>query len=978
MRTYCRPGPPLLVPVLLLLAGLCRPAAGEAPPVQALPLAGPLTLDGRLIETDWQGGTWSTDFRVLNRPAEPAQAQTRFKVRFDTSRLYLGIEADESQPERLRAEVVDHDGAVFRDDCVEVMVDPTGQHVEYYHFIVNPLGTLYDAQLRQGGNVRSEPWSSTAAAAAHVAADRWSVELAIPLVELGLAPSSAGDWALNVTRERHAGAEELSTYAPMAGSFHQAVLFAPLRLVGAELAGFLWEVHYPQAQRVVPADGGGLVYVAVTRVGNGTGRERDFRLRAVLGGVAGPWVPGRLQAGAAVEVELRVPGAQTGTRMLQLQLVAAEDTTVLLAARQIAVTTEYRPLAVDVRRPFYRNAIYATEQVDEIVVDVHSDVPGEQLRELVLVAALHPASEAAAPGAALASASQPAAPDATLRLPAATLAEGRYQLDVALADAHTDQVRHRTTAPLYKLPPVAHEWRLGEDLVLRHNGQPVLPFGWFSMPPEAMADTGHAYTLIQSYSGYWQSVAELRRFLDRTVAAGTAVTLYPYPYPEFVNPASAWAKPLSDREEADLRQRVRALKDHPGLFAWYMADEPELLPALPERCRRIHEIVRDEDPYHPCIMLNDTEPGIFQYREGGDVLMPDPYPLFLQGGLAAQPLEKVGRFLRAAMQAGNGRRAAWVTPQGFNYGDYGQENNRAPRLLELRNQLYQAAVYGARGFLWYTYEQVGNYPDLDIGMRWLSREAADLRPYLLAPFEDAAIEVQAAHPEHLHAALRRAGPHLLLMAVSTDTIDQNAVLRVPGLQDTELLYVVSESRTVPVQEGAVRDRFGVYQTHLYATDPALGGREDIDVPTTAIARANAARRQPGNLAFEDSGVRVVVSSQTQYGSAPTRLTDGVRDGMCWRAGTPGETPDWAQLTWPSPQRLGRVVVWAEGVATLEAQVPGGDGAWQTVGRAAAAAAGPTEVRLAPPVFTRQLRLLFTGNAAGQPQTVVYEVEAYAE
>ena len=211
--------------------------------------------------------------------------------------------------------------------------------------------------------------------------------------------------------------------------------------------------------------------------------------------------------------------------------------------------------------------------------------------------------------------------------------------------------------------------------------------------------------------------------------------------------------------------------------------------------------------------------------------MPDPYPLFLQGGLAARPIEKVGRFVHAALDAGDGRRAAWVTPQGFNYGDFGQVHNRGPRLLELRNQLYQAAVYGARGFLWYTYGQVANYPDLDLGIRWLSREVADLRPYLLAPLQEVEIAVEADHPEHLHAALRRVGSQALVIVVSTATAAQEVALRLPELAGD--LQVVSEGRTVAAPGGVLRDHFDVSDTHLYATDP-IEVRFDAPVTTAAL------------------------------------------------------------------------------------------------------------------------------------------------
>ena len=60
-----------------------------------------------------------------------------------------------------------------------------------------------------------------------------------------------------------------------------------------------------------------------------------------------------------------------------------------------------------------------------------------------------------------------------------------------------------------------------------------------------------------------------------------------------------WQRPLNAEEKDTLRRRIAELKDHPALWAWYLADEPELTPALPQRMREIYQIIRDEDPYHP-------------------------------------------------------------------------------------------------------------------------------------------------------------------------------------------------------------------------------------------------------------------------------------------------------------------------------------------------------------------------------------------
>ena len=958
--------------------------AATPPIVTAVPSAGEITVDGALDEAAWGSGEWSSGFHVLDLPGVPASAQTRFKVRFDEAHLYVGIVAEEPHMDEIQTLATQRDGRVWADDCIEVMVDATGERVEYYHFAVNTAGAIYDAELRQGGNVRSSAWNGTARVAAKIGDGQWTAEIQIPVRELGLTAASRGDWALNVARERQAGGGELSTFAPLSGGFHQPVLYAALQLPGADFERYLWEVGRPTGVRVVPRDDGGpgdgtLNASATVSLTHGGSQPRAYELYAVLGGVddgpvMGTTVAGMLRSEGRDDIEIHIDGIETGEQTLELRLSEPGPEGALLSVRRMQLLVEYEPLSVTVTQPHYRNNIYATESLSELIFDVSSDMPPARLGALATVAALI-AVDADTPVAEI---QRTAASPATLRLPIRGLAIGDYELRVQLVDPSTGQVWHESSTKVRKLPAVAEEWRIDENLVLRHNGEPVLPFGWFSIPPAAMADTNHAFETMQAYSVHYWSVERVRAFLDTVAAAGTAVTINPYPYNEMVSPDAVWGQPLSEKEARDLRERVRALKDHPGLFAWYMADEPELRPALPERCRQIYEIVRDEDPYHPCIMLNDTVAGIFRYREGGDILMPDPYPLFIQDGLAARPMEKVSQFMEAATRASAGRQAIWITPQGFNYGDYGRENNRVPNFTELRNQLYQAVVEGTRGFLWYTYSQVSNYPSLDIGMRWLSREVADLKDFILVqPRPNSQVSIDAPQPQHIHTTLRHVGDEVVLIVVNTATQAQVVSVGVDGQIDDGSLHVVSEQRRVEVEDGRLRDRFGIYEAHVYTTDKRLGVREDLAAPIAAIKGAEGARRKPGDLAFEDENVRVTVSSESQYGSTPNRVVDGITRGMRWRDGTPGELLDWLLLHWPTSVEVSRLVLHSDTIAGVEVQVPMGD-TWVPVGSVVDAATSSIEITLPKTVTTDRLRLEVTALRPGAVNSVLYEVEAYGE
>ena len=70
-------------------------------------------------------------------------------------------------------------------------------------------------------------------------------------------------------------------------------------------------------------------------------------------------------------------------------------------------------------------------------------------------------------------------------------------------------------------------------------------------------------------------------------------------------------------------RRVGALADHPGLFCWYLYDEPELLDQFvsPARLRSYRELLHALDPYHPVVLStwNNAMVGIRDYRQAWDV-----------------------------------------------------------------------------------------------------------------------------------------------------------------------------------------------------------------------------------------------------------------------------------------------------------------------------------------------------------------------
>ncbi len=974
----------------VVLITIAVPALAQPLMVVATETAVAPILDGKLDDAVWKKGEWYTDFTLLGEGLKRPEAQTRFQVALDGTNVYFAVSCLEPNMSRLVAFFTKRDDKLWWDDCVEIAVDPTGERTGYYHFIVNARGTVYDARSGPGGE--GTAWDCNVQTATARNEEAWTVELAIPLVELGWTAGSRGEWALNVARVRRTGKEELSSFilTEGKGGLHRLAQFATLKLPGAGLDPDMWEVRKP-SDVMLRRGKDGLIYGARIYIRNRTGRPGQVQLRpeliAGLQSTAGKRVnislgPGEGQE-VGFEVRVREPGAQT----LRLRLVDQANREKVRYVAEMPILLEYTPLAIDITRPYYRDSIYATEQLEQIQFTVTTPSLSEaELAGMQLRATLWGDNRDTPPGLlAPPSMTVRAACEVKMTLPAKDLPVGDYELQVVLHDRAGARL-YSTQKRLRKLPPApnGHEWRVDENNVLLHNGEPFLPFGWFSFAVRDY-DPANAYTALQSYTMELRPTRNVRPRLDSWAEKGLYGAFSPF-CPEFKNRGKEVNQRLLNDEERELlRKRVEELMDHPAVLAWYLYDEPANKDTLPQRVEQIYEVIRDVDPYHPCIVLDNHISGIYKYAAGCDIKMPDTYPSFVPGGLARYPIERVARMMDAVKGATGGRKPAWVTPMAFCLRDPGV-SGRIANLVELRNMMYQAVTHGARGFLWYTYahEQFYTYPELNIGMPFLSREARDLKGAILAPDELEAVSFEAAQPGHIHAALRRAGGHVYLIVTSTATEPQEVTFKVKEVPDT--LYVVSEGREVSLKGGQFTDIFDIYATHIYTTDAGLAERESLAATQARIAQANLPQKKPGNLASADSGVQVVVSSgecMEDRGHRPEpephAVVDGITSRMRWEASKSGPG-EWLQLIWPEQIEFSRVVIYTHNIFGCQIQVPGGgEDEWVTV-----AEAEPSTKPLAPITATfdtvkaNSLRILTTRLDVNWATAIIYEVEVYAE
>ena len=161
----------------------------------------PPLIDGILDDEAWADASVITGFRQ-KEPAEGevASEQTRVRIVFDDTGLYIGIEALDGEPSAIRASELRRDDTLESDDSFAVLLDTFHDHRNGFVFRINPRGTRFDGLVRNEGRFIRSDWDEQWVAAATITESGWSGELSIPFKVLRFTPDDEQTWGINFER----------------------------------------------------------------------------------------------------------------------------------------------------------------------------------------------------------------------------------------------------------------------------------------------------------------------------------------------------------------------------------------------------------------------------------------------------------------------------------------------------------------------------------------------------------------------------------------------------------------------------------------------------------------------------------------------------------------------------------------------------------------------------------------------------------
>lgn len=647
---------------------------------------------------------------------------------------------------------------------------------------------------------------------------------------------------------------------------------------------------------------------------------------------------------------------------------AAQLNGLLVAAIVFTTRADADELTLEVLQPAYRNAIYATQREQPIAIRARmadsSELRGRLLDE---------------GGREVAVASPRRQTNAEVRFDAKPLPVGAYSVEVVAVGPDGKRVAAARTR-ITKLPPTpGSEVRVDEHRNILIDGRATLPIGWYGAVrlddprPEVIKLQNIQTAVVVTYPDKSPVTTMFREHGIRTLVSVEPVRLmYAFELWKQPNhPVPAEHKRLdapSDECREMLRKLVELLKDEPGLFGWYIADEPEINGFRPQYLEAFYRTLREFDPYHPVVVTNDSLDGLekFGYR-CSDILAPDPY--------GSKP-EYVPNFLEKANSVMTRGQGLMLTPWHAAHHthftrEYGTEPPFSFRVM--RGQYLATLAAGGRGFAGYASDFFLAEPRLRIGLPHLWREVRWLEPALAA---NGSLEQPNLEPgDKVLAWASRHGEHVTLIVMNAGHDAREFTVRHPALTMVKL-PVASEGREVTVANRTFRDTIPAGEASVYSTDPS-----GLKLPTVAaieaeIAAFEKASAKPGNVLHASRGVKASASSGTTpwFAQMYYYAINGVTDDEGWHV-THAALPQWVEFSLPRETPIRRVVLHTPNLRDYDLQFRAANGSvLQTEVRGNTSTIAEHVLAEAAPT----LKLRVVADATQDGKAMLREIEAYSD
>lgn len=314
------------------------------------------------------------------------------------------------------------------------------------------------------------------------------------------------------------------------------------------------------------------------------------------------------------------------------------------------------------------------------------------------------------------------------------------------------------------------------------NGEPIFPIGFWQVDdPAVLQDAGVNFN-------HW---AELDP-LHEAGMLGTADT----------------TKVLRGYRPDLIADANRPHQSHPGLFGWYLIDEPDHARwnVPPHVVRAAHQTMRRVSELPTIVVLMAWQRGpAYQYNDAADILVMLPY--------TPNDTERVIRATRWLRDRDEHPKPSWI---GLHSG--WEPNEPVPDRADAFVQAYAAIANGATGLFWFSMNwSHANQPERFQSYLDLTSELGDIHDVLAAA--DADQQPKASH-DAVHLLLKDAPDGPVLIAVNVTGADaQDVRITLPEGVDAATARSIFDDRELELDGRVLVDTFKARERHVYELVP---------------------------------------------------------------------------------------------------------------------------------------------------------------
>lgn len=250
----------------------------------------------------------------------------------------------------------------------------------------------------------------------------------------------------------------------------------------------------------------------------------------------------------------------------------------------------------------------------------------------------------------------------------------------------------KDTLKVKKLAPSLNEVKIDRfNGLIYADGLPLVLCGFYAYTPVQMGlleeEAIRGLNLFSPYQPIEHKTRKERiKYLDRCAELGMKVN---YNLLSVAGRGGINLEEKADKENIKLfKEEIEALKNHPAILSWYIADEPDGQGILPETLENFYRIITEIDPYHPIsVVIMSAEPGR-KFANSCDIIMCDTYPV------PNSPAKEVVAAVQGLFDELKYEKAIWYVPQTFGGNEWWL---REPTPEEIRMMTWGATLSGARG-----------------------------------------------------------------------------------------------------------------------------------------------------------------------------------------------------------------------------------------------------------------------------------------